>query len=335
MRKLLRRLLLAFFLVVLFAVGGLYLWFRHWLGPGPNRTVVFVRYEKPTNLRSVLEDLQVKGVVKEAPPLDLYARWKGVERTVPVGTYRFTPGLDADAILQALRKPIRQMVRIPETNWALRTSHILEQKLVCTSDEYMTLVRHPQQFQKYVPFPLPKDSLEGYLYPDTYDLPPLLGAKQVVLRQLRNFKKRVWDGLNRPKELHRLLTVASMVQMEVAKKDEMAKVAGVVENRLKKGMKLQIDATVNYAIQKWRPLTLNDLRQTDSPFNTYRYTGLPPGPICSPTVDSIKAAQHPANHAYLYYVANPVTRYHMFASTMQAHEHNIAVRRKLLKVSGA
>jgi UPF0755 protein len=113
-----------------------------------------------------------------------------------------------------------------------------------------------------------------------------------------------------------------MVELEVAKDEERPIVAGVIENRLKRKMPLQIDATLLYGIGKWRRLTFKDYKEIKSPYNTYTHQGLPPGPICSPTVKSIEAALHPATHNYLYYVAMP-EGYHLFAETYKEHLANI------------
>jgi len=239
-----------------------------------------------------------------------------------VVAYRVNGGMTANQILITLKHPVSQMVRLPETNWAARSAHILQREDVTTADEYMALVHQPQLFQNDVDFPLPKDSLEGYLYPDTYDLPPLLGAKETILKQLKAFQEKVYDKLNKPNDLQRLITIASMVQLEVAKDDERPKVAGVIMNRLDKNMRLQIDATLLYGIQKWRALTLEDYKTIDSPYNTYTHDGLPPGPICSPALPSVEAALHPAKHNYLYYVAQP-NGYHLFSPDMPGHEANI------------
>jgi UPF0755 protein len=334
MRKLRISLLVLGIVFGIAAVAG-YLWISSGLGPGTNTSEVLVRIAKPTPLEQALRSLEKDGVVHNSSALLAYAKLRKYS-TVPVavGTYRFGAFIRGRDVLGALREPIRQMVRLPETNWARRNANILEKNRVCTAEEYMALVRKPELFKESVSFPLPKESLEGYLYPDTYDFPPLLGAEAAVRTQLRTFERKVWIPLDRPKNLHRLVTIASMVQMEVARDDERPKVAGVIENRLKKGMRLQIDATINYGIQKWRPLTLADYRLVDSPYNTYLVDGLPPGPICSPSLKSVEAALKPSNHNYLYYVANPQTHYHMFAPDYDQHLRNIAKRRRLAKGVG-
>jgi UPF0755 protein len=269
--------------------------------PGPSR---FVRYERPVRLTIALNDFERQGIVRDSLALRVLAIFQGHSQSVRAGTYRVAPGMTSPQILTSLTSPIRQNLRIPETNWANRTAHLLAKSQVLDADDYMRLVKDPAQFQGVVSFPIQGSSLEGYLYPDTYDLPPLIGARAVILRQLKNFDRKVW-GKVQPKDLLRTLTIASMVQMESGRTRDLPLIAGVIENRLKKKMPLQIDSTLLYGIQKWRRLTFSDYRNIKSPYNTYTHSGLPPGPICSPTIACIEAAMNPAKHDYLYYVALP------------------------------
>jgi len=304
------------------AAFGWWTWLKGQIAPTAKTKPFYMRFGETTPLPAVLEALQQRGVIRNAAAFETYAKLKRKTAPVETGTYRVNGGMTANQILITLKHPVSQMVRLPETNWAARSAHILQREDVTTADEYMALVHQPQLFQNDVDFPLPKDSLEGYLYPDTYDLPPLLGAKETILKQLKAFQEKVYDKLNKPNDLQRLITIASMVQLEVAKDDERPKVAGVIMNRLDKNMRLQIDATLLYGIQKWRALTLEDYKTIDSPYNTYTHDGLPPGPICSPALPSVEAALHPAKHNYLYYVAQP-NGYHLFSPDMPGHEANI------------
>lgn len=323
----------ALVLVLLAGIGlfGAWSWLQGQIKPMPEGKPFYIRFEDSQTLAAALLKLQQDGVVRNADATRLYLRLKKKTSPVSVGTYQVRPGMSGNQVYLALRSPVRQMVRLPDTNWAARTANILQRHEVTTAQEYMDLVHRPQEFAKDVDFPLPKDSLEGYLYPDTYDLPPLLGARQTILRQLKAFQEKVYDPLGKPKDLHRLVTVASMVELEVMKDDERPKVAGVIENRLKKDMFLQIDAALLYGIQKWRVLTREDYDTIDSPYNVYKHKGLPPSPICSPTVASIKAALHPAQHNYLYYVAMPGTGYHLFAPDYNGHLANIQKVRETRK----
>lgn len=288
-----------------------------------------IRVERSTPLSTVLVRLERDGVIRSAWTTELLARWNRRNMVVPSGTYAVSPRMSPAQILESLQTPIRQMVRLPETNWARRNANLLERKGVCTADEYLALVRQPEAFQDVVSFPLPKGTLEGYLYPDTYELPPQLGARGVIERQLRNFERRVWEPLGKPADLHRLVLIGSLVELEVKFDAERAKVAGVIENRLRIGMPLQIDASINYALQEWRPLLRSEYRSVVHPHNLYLNRGLPPSPVCSPTVKSIRAAQKPAAVPYLYYVAMPDGT-SVFATNLDDHERNFQRRKRLL-----
>lgn len=332
-RKGCRRLGCAFVLLVAAVATGAFA-FAMALRPTDRTEPQYVRWNQPQSLRSALDDLEKRGFVRSAAATHLYARFRRVPARVSSGTYQLRGGLLPDALFEILQKPIRQMVRLPETNWASRTARLLESKGVTTAEEYMRYVNNPQHFQPFVNFPLPqKGSLEGYLFPDTYDLPPLLGAEQVILRQLRNFERRVIPILPDNVDLHRVLTVASMVELEAKLDSERSKIAGVIENRLRRGMRLQIDATVLYGLQEWRRLTFRDYYETDSPYNTYRIDGLPPGPINSPSLASIRGALNPDRHDYLFYVALPSGE-HLFSRTYDEHRQNIRRRQQALRESG-
>lgn len=315
------------FVLLLLAAGGAAYWVNGQLQPlNPSDQPRLVRFNDSAGIVTALDRLEKGHIIKNAKVARLYTKWKKTPTTVRVGTYELGGNMSVEQVLEALEKPVKRMVRLPETNWAARTANLLEKDHLGTAEEYMALVRNPAEFAKEYDFPFPTDSLEGYLYPDTYDLPPLMPAKAVIRRQLDNFQKRVWEGLGKPKDLHRVIIIASMVEMEVARDEERPIVAGVIENRLKLNMLLQIDATINYGIQKWRPLTYADYRNVDSPYNLYRHKGLPPGPICSPSIKSIRAALEPAKHKYLYYVALPSGR-SLFAETYDQHLKNVAKRR--------
>jgi UPF0755 protein len=320
-------------LLWLAAAGLALILFVQWaLRPTPPGEKRYIRLESPMKLDAALVRLEKEGFVSRSWAVRGYAVLTGNGAPVKRGTYEFAPGMSASEVLRALRKPVRQMVRLPETNWAARSANLLEKAQVCTAEEYMALVRRPNEFRGGLPFELPAgiETLEGYLYPDTYDLPPLLGARGVVERQLANFYRKVLEGKPRPKDLHRTIIVASMVELEVARDEERPIVAGVIENRIMKNMRLQIDASLLYGIQEWRRLTYDDYRNIPGPYNLYRHGGLPPGPICSPTVESIEAALNPAEHDYLYYVALPEGR-HLFSKTYGEHLRNIQKRRAALR----
>jgi UPF0755 protein len=172
--------------------------------------------------------------------------------------------------------------------------------------------------------------LEGYLFPDTYALPRRATAAQLVTRMVAGFEKVLTPELRaeaaaRGLSVHALVTLASIIEKETGNTEERPLVAAVYSNRLKTGMGLQCDPTVIFALDRVGRYTGNLTREDlhfDSPYNTYRYAGLPPGPIASPGRASLEAAAHPADAPYLYFVSrNDGT--HAFASTLAEHNHNV------------
>ena len=288
----------------------------------------YVRFERPTPRLAALREAERRGFLYSARAVDLFARLTGRPETIAPGTYRLVGVYGGPGNLNGLYHPIQQRILLPATFWAKRNAKRLQGKEVCAAADYMAEVAHPEG--RDAGFPLPTGTLEGYLYPGRYDLPPLLGAKAVVGMQLRAFKEKVWEPLGHPADLPRILTIASLVELEAGRDDERPLIAGVIENRLKKRMRLQIDASILYGLGKWRRLTFKDYRTDSSPYNLYLHGGLPPTPICSPSIASIRAAMNPAKHNDLYYVALP-DGHSLFAPTYEEHKRNIEKRKEALR----
>ena len=288
---------------------------------GPSQTFVIT---KPRSTSSLLKEFEEKGIIKSTFAAKVLVVLGGNKKTVNPGVYRVNPGMTTQEVLTALRNPIKQMVRIPEERWIARVAKILEEKKVAKAVDYVELTNHPEKFSDSG-IPFFGNTLEGFLYPDTYNFAPDIGADYVVRRQLMNFSKKT-AGLGLTKEnMRRTVIIASLLELEASDLTEKKMIAGVIENRLMRGMRLQIDATINYALQAWRPLTYADYINVKSPYNTYLQKGLPPGPICSPSAKSIEAALHPIKHKFVYYITMPdkVTR---FTATYPEHLVNIKLR---------
>jgi UPF0755 protein len=314
--------------------GGIYAVMSGLAPVNPGAPSHYLRISRVTNLSRLLVQLEEQGVLRNHSATRLVALLTRHQEKVGVGTYLVGPGMSGSGILRSLNKAIHQNVRIPENFWAARVGGLLERKDVCSADEYDAAVQTPRDFRQVVSFSLPKDSLEGYLYPDTYDLPPLLGASDVIERQLRDFEKKVWEPAGKPKDIQKILTIASLIELEVNRDEERPLVSAVIANRLAKHMRLQIDASLNYGLGVWRPLAVREYRTVPGPYNLYTHDGLPPGPICSPTYKSVEAAMHPANVPYLYYVALP-DGHTLFAATPEEHAKNIAKRKAAIKARAA
>lgn len=315
------KFLIGIVLGAIFALGGVN-WFNSQLAPMPSSEPVMVRWPA-RNFKSAVIELGKMGIIRNPKVFEFDAKLKGKADPVAEGTYEFHAGQSVDEVIASLNKPITQMVRIPEGWWIKRVAKRLADKGVCEEAEYIELAGKPEEFKDVVSFKLPEGSLEGYLYPDTYELPPMLGAKAVITRQLKAFESKVVKELGED-GLNRAVIIGSMVELEAALDKERPMVAGVIENRTKKGMRLEIDATVLYALGEWKVLGPGVVRTVVSPYNTYLNAGLPPGPIGSPSKQSIAAAFNPDSHNYVFYVAKP-DRSHYFTSTYA--EHLAAIRK--------
>jgi len=185
-------------------------------------------------------------------------------------------------------------------------------------------------------------TLEGFLFPATYELPRHPAASELTTEMVRKFKEE-WRRIVSPtaggptdegdhRLVNRIVTLASLVERETPKPEERPLVAGAFENRLRKGMRLQCDPTVIYGMERLGKynggLTGKDL-QFDSPYNTYEHGGLPPGPIGNPGEASLRAAMHPAQTNYLYFVANTQGG-HFFSATLAEHNKNVVKYRRLM-----
>ena len=292
----------------------------------PKGKSAFFRVDREERLSAALETLESKGVVRNASATELYAKLKRLGSVVEAGTYSVAPGMSASALLASLRKPIVESVYLPGW-WISRIAAKLEKRQICSAADYIALASKPDAFKGQVSFVLPKDSLEGYLYPATYNLEPMCGAKTVILKQLQAFQRNVASRLPPKTDLHRALTIGSLIQAEVKNDSERPLVARVIENRLEHKIPLEFDTSVLYALGTWRVLKPNEVHTIASPYNTYLHDGLPPGPICSPAWPSVEAALKPASATYLYFVAKSDGSL-LFATSYQDHLRNIRIIRK-------
>lgn len=326
-----KRLWIFLFFALLFLCSVTFFFYSRALAPiSEIRKGIYTRVSPGERISDVLRRLERTRVLKSAAAAQIYAGLFYRNSKLVEGTYELSPSMSAPEILDVLfsGKPIRQFITIREGLWMERVASLLSERSVASKEELLEAFRYGEHYREILGFDLPAKTLEGYLFPDTYDFPPLCGADTVVRKMLTAFREKVYERLKKPspEKMHKWLIIASMVELEAVKDDERARIAGVIYNRLARKMKLQIDATVAYARGEWSPVTRGDYR-IEHPYNTYIIDGLPPGPICSPGWASIRAAISPEKHEWLYYVAMP-DRSHLFAKTFKEHLKNIEKSRK-------
>lgn len=301
-----------------------------------DQTRVRLTIRQGSSFREAADSLAARGIVDHPRIFGFYAAQRGLDRSIRYGTYIIRRGASWNEVLVALRegKGIMTRVTIPE-GWPLwEIVPFLAAQLTVPPESLEAAVRDTVLLQR-VGAPLGTETLEGYLFPDTYDFPGNATARQAVTLMVTRFEQ-VWkpDWNARLRELrltrHQILTLASIVEKEVRRGEERPLVAAVYSNRLRIRMPLQADPTVQYA-QKKRPgrVLYRDLK-VDSPYNTYRRVGLPPGPIAQPGAASIEAALFPAAVPYKYFVARPDGR-HEFRTTYKEHLAAITMVRAMAR----
>lgn len=315
---------LSLIIIVLFAGAGLYA-YHCFQGPGGEAVQVVV--PKGAVGTEIADILYRKKVVRDPRLFRAVMRFAGTENDIKPGTYTLDPSenmLDIARELVRLRQQLR-LVSVPEGLTLRETAARLAEngagdyeKLMelCLSGAFRIGEENPR-------------SLEGYLLPDTYDFPEYYDEEQIIGTMIGAFSERFlplyiqYKGdLPYPLSLPQLVTLASMVEREASVASERPEIAAVYYNRLKKGMKMECDATVQYALGKQKEILLYSDLKIDSPYNTYKYEGLPPGPIANPGLDALRAALRPAEHGYLYYVRNDLKNdgSHIFSRTFAEHE---------------
>jgi UPF0755 protein len=289
----------------------------------------FVDIPTGSGVAAIGRRLAAAGVIRD-PVSFRYAVWLiGGSRSLKAGEYRFDRPMTPEEVARKLARGdvyLRQ-ITFREGLTIRDMAALFEQEGFGSRQALVDAASHPDPIRGLDPAAA---DLEGYLYPDTYALPRRATAGTLVQMMVARFLKQVGGDLPQRAaaagmNVHEAVTLASIIEKETGKADERPLVAAVYANRLKFGMGLQCDPTVIYALQRSgrdiRNLTREDL-QYDSPYNTYRYAGLPPGPIASPGKASIDAALDPADVPYLYFVSRNDGS-HAFATTLEEHNKNV------------
>jgi UPF0755 protein len=301
--------------------------------------------------RTIARELQRFGLIRDPELFEAYVRLNDLDAQIQAGVYVLDPSMTLREVVEAIQHADSEAVsvtvlegwRFEQTADYLTKAAVLSdpakgeayRSLAASSaavdpDRYPFLLERPQGA-----------TLEGYLFPDTYEIPATNAtAIDVIARQLNTFAERVVPLYEEARRngttelsLYEVLTVASIVEREAVVREERPTIAGVYLNRLASGIKLDADPTVQYAMgyqpataQWWKtPVMLEEYSSVVSPYNTYLNVGLPPGPIAAPGLSSIQAVLNPEQHNYIYFVALPDgTGRHVFAETYEEHLQNVA-----------
>lgn len=306
-----------FFLIFAVFLIGLYIWWNNGITPvdsanTANKTFIVMEGE---GTRAIVDDLKKSGLIRDPIVFFLLLKKTGIDGKIQAGQFLLSPSMTANEILQKLQVgKFDVSVTIPEGKRAQEIADIFKDKIPQYDETWREKLNQN----------------EGYLFPDTYLFPRNAGAEQVIAIMKNNFDKKYGDVINNTTlSKNDIVILASLIEREAKQAQDRPLVSSVIHNRLDIGMKLDIDATVQYALgydqigHSWwkKELTGEDLK-IDSPYNTYRIPGLPPGPIANPGLASLKAAANPAQTDFIYYISDKNGNNH-YAGTLEEHKINI------------
>lgn len=322
------RLTLTILLLAVMVLAGWFAW-AALLPVQPAQTTFFL-LRPGWSTRHIARELQKQGVIRSQDAFLLLHYVKGM-KSLKAGEYKFDQPADALEVRQRLihGDVYARTVVVPEGYNMFDIAAAVQQAGLGPASDFLTAARNDTFLIRDLD-PSAK-SLEGYLFPDTYEFTRIDSAQDIAAAMVRRFRQEAQGlGLLGNPDMHRIVTMASIVEKETAAPNERPEVASVYYNRLEKNMALGADPTVVYAALlagRYRGTIYESDLQYDSPYNTYRYVGLPPGPIANPGVPSLQAAMHPAQTDYLYFVSDN-NGHHRFARDLEEHARNVAAYRK-------
>jgi len=322
-------------------LGAFFIWEGIYLPKDANsqEEKIFI-IERGEGTREIALNLEKEGLIKSGPLFQLYTLWKGVSGNLQAGNYLLSPSMTIPEITKNLvsGEVIRIKITIPE---GFNLAEVIQELLESYPNSYRIKELKVNSFQEDFEFlkdAPPEANLEGFLFPDTYYFKKQetenkkQKIEEIVQKMLTNFDKKLTPDLkteiNRQnKTIFEIVIMASLIEKEVKTFEDKKLVSGILWKRLEAGIPLQVDATITYITGKKTTKILKTELQIDSPYNTYKYKGLPLGPISNPGLESILAAVYPEDSDYWYYLSTPEGET-IFSKALE--EHNIA-KAKYLK----
>lgn len=295
-------------------------------------TFVVESGESAATIAARLEEL---GLVTDGELFRMFIRYHQIDANLEAGEYVLRPNMTMAEIAETLQHArIEEVaVTIPEGWRAEQIAQMLAKENIVDSDEFLALVRGGKFDYSLLRDRPGESSLEGFLFPETYRIPVQAEAEDLIERMLFTLEERFTPEMRQlaaeqGMTIYEVITLASIVEREAVMAEEQPIIASVFLNRLKQDMYLRADPTIQYAKgydattgQWWAPVTPEDWEGVDSPYSTYLYPGLPPGPICSPGLSAIQAVLEPADTEYLFFLAKGDGS-HAFATTYEEHLQN-------------
>ena len=326
-------------LMVALIIGAI-IYYNNMLNPvSKSDETVIVEIPQGSTVKDVANLLYQKGLIRSRIVFESYASRHSTDgKQIQAADYAFKPSMSTPEIFQAMLEGTTNQagLLIPEGKNIKEIAEILEEREICSKDAFLAEVKKTSYYKSKYPIldSIPdnaegREPLEGYLYPDSYQISKNTSPEVVVSMMLERFSSKYNDDmLKRTKEMKKtvdeIVTMASIVELESKFDEDKANIASVFYNRMAQNMNLQSDITVNYSLGNKKAVLTAEEMQTPSPYSTYTNKGLPVGPICSPGQKSLEAALHPADTKYLYFVADLSTGKVYFNETYEGHEQAVA-----------
>ncbi|MBI5426937.1 MAG: endolytic transglycosylase MltG [Nitrospinae bacterium] len=321
-------MIFAFALGCVWAAGGMFYYQASQPAGEDSKAHIFVIQPGQT-LKQTARTLSQRGLIRSPNAFILLAYLRKKQNQIQAGEYEISPAMLPREILRKIAsgQTVKYSVTVPEGYSLREIASLLEQRGLADKDEFMAVARDRQLTG---PLGIAGDSLEGYLFPETYHISRTTSETAIVKAMIELFKDRVLtpENLERARELgldfYQAVTLASLIEKETGLDAERKLISSVFHNRLRKKMPLQTDPTVIYALRENFDgnIRKKDL-SVDSPYNTYKHIGLPPGPIASPGLKSVIAALYPAQTDYLYFVSRQDGS-HQFSANLIDHNRAVA-----------
>ncbi len=305
MKKIILIILIVIFILVIF-------FFQWFFSPIDSTEIIKFEIESGQTAKEIATNLEKEGIIKNEFIFYFYIFWQKEQANLKAGTYYLSPSMTVPEIINLFILGQAERITIPE---GLRTEDIAE-----LLDKPNFIEISHQDFSNEFSFlkEIPDNiSLEGYLFPDTYDILPGMSCEEIIRMMLRNFENKTKNIIT-GKSLFEIITMASLIEKEVRSLEDKKIVSGILWKRIENNMPLQVDASIVYIISKRTTRISIAETRIESPYNTYLNLGLPIGPISNPGLDSIKAAINPQESDYWFYLSKP-TGETVFSRNFEEH----------------
>ncbi|MEA3503578.1 MAG: endolytic transglycosylase MltG [Bacteroidota bacterium] len=328
-------------ILLLLVIGGVYAYkiyttlfdLNTW---SPDNKSVSLFIKKGESFDEIKKDLYSRGIIKNRKTFEWLSLKKDYANNIKPGHYIITPDMTNNQLINTLRAGLQTPVNVIFNN--IRTLEGLSTRITSQLEFDTAAFNNKMHDSVYInKLGFTKENIKTLFIPNTYEFYWTVSIEDFLTRMLSEYKKfwteeRISKAKMQNMTREEVIILASIVEKETAKNDEKTKVAGVYINRLKKGWKLQADPTLIYALKDFSiHRVLNKHKKVDSPYNTYKYNGLPPGPICFPSISSIDAVLNYKNHEYLYFCAKAdFSGYHTFGKNYWQHVKNAKEYQKAL-----